>query len=91
MDYINYIRPELLILIPVLIVIGKILKNSVLNNKYIPLILGVISIFLSCLWVLGNTSDNIPNAILTAIIQGILCAGAAVYGNQIFKQYKKND
>ena len=84
----DYIKPELLILIPVLNIIGEIIKQTKINDKFIPLILGIIGIILSCVFVIGTAGFSALN-LFAAITQGILCAGTAVYGNQIFKQLKK--
>lgn len=92
MDFIN---TELLLLIPVLYFIGMGLKNSVLSNKYIPLFLGGIGIFLACLYMLFtlplDTVTQVLNAIFAGVTQGILCAGTAVYGDQMHKQLAKED
>lgn len=87
----EYIQAELMILIPVLYLIGAGLKkaNTVLD-KYIPIILGVIGVGLSMLYFgLENIAYN-GNSIFTAITQGILCAGASTYANQIYKQMRKD-
>ena len=81
----EYIRPELLILIPVLYIVGEIIKQSKVNDKYIPLILGGVGVVLALIWVIGSAGVNTLN-IFAGITQGILCAGAAVYGDQIIKQ-----
>lgn len=94
MDLTEYIYPSLLILVPVLWIIGKMLKdNNRIHNKHIPLILGVISIILAAIQVLSGAElsgwrDHLA-AIFSSIVQGILCAGLAVYGNQMVKQYKQ--
>lgn len=87
----NFIKPELLILIPVLYFIGVAIKNTTLiKDKFIPLILGLIGIVLSSLWILATEgTENIYMAIFVAITQGFLCAGASVYVNQLIKQSKK--
>ena len=41
----DYIKPELLILIPVLNIIGEIIKQTKINDKYIPLILVLSELF----------------------------------------------
>ncbi|HAY3874617.1 TPA: holin [Escherichia coli] len=82
MDFINYITENALILIPVLLIIGAILKNTEgIKDKYIPVILLPIGIVLS-VWVMGGFSAD-------SVIQGILVVGAAVYGNQLIKQISK--
>ena len=87
----NFIKPELLILIPVLYFIGVAIKNTTLiKDKFIPLILGLIGIVLSSLWILATEgTENIYMAIFVAITQGFLTAGASVYVNQLIKQSKK--
>ncbi len=46
-----YIEPKLLVLVPVMYIIGIGLKKSRVADKYIPLLLGVISVVLAALWV----------------------------------------
>lgn len=82
MEIINYITENALILIPVLLVIGAILKNTErIKDKYIPVILLPVGIILS-VWVMNGFSAD-------SVIQGILVTGAAVYGNQLIKQISK--
>ena len=89
----DFIKPELLVLIIVLNIIGTGLKKSKLNDKFIPLVLGSIGIVLTSLWVFAtselNGGKDIVLAIFTAITQGILLAGTSVYANQLYKQLKK--
>ena len=87
----DYISAELLVLIPVLVVIGTIFSDSnVIKNKYIPMLLGLSGIVLSVIYTLSVYGLQL-NTIFTGIVQGILCAGTAVYGNQIYKQLGKNE
>jgi len=81
-NFVSYISEEKLILIPVLYLLGMILKSiKVFNSKYIPLVLIFIGIILATL--LGPfTIKEVTNS----IIQGILVAGAAVLSNQVYKQ-----
>lgn len=89
MTFAEYIRPELLILVPVLYVLGAIIKDSAaIQNRYIPAILGGVGIALSLLYVLG-TGDFSATGVFTAITQGILVAGAAVYTNELIVQLIK--
>ena len=79
----NYIVDNCLILIPVLYIIGMILKNlEFIKDKYIPLILLPIGIALAI---------AIKGIDINSVIQGILVTGVAVYGNQIFKQINKEE
>ena len=96
MDILEYIKPELLILIPVLYIIGMgIKKANFIANKWIPLILGGCGIVLSIIYVLStsplNSVQTVFMAIFTALTQGILVSGASVYANQIFKQFANKD
>lgn len=92
MDYLsNYIKPELMILIPVLYLIGVGLKKSQgINDRFIPLLLGVAGVLLATVYVLGTMTvtgwQNILGAVFVAVTQGVLCAGASVYVNQLIKQ-----
>lgn len=87
----EYIQPELLILIPVLVVAGKIFSDSdMVKNKYIPMLLGGFGIALSIVYMISLYGLSL-NGIFTGIVQGILCAGTAVYGNQIYKQLGKEE
>ena len=93
MDYQEYIKSELLILIPVLYFIGIGLKKIKLADKRIPLTLGLISVTLSAVWVI-STSDIVgiqdaAAAFFTAVTQGVLAAGASVYANQLYVQSNK--
>lgn len=86
MEFENYIKPELLILVPVLFFAGSIIKNTqAVPDKYIPAILGLAGIALSLLYVI--TTDGASGVgIFTAITQGILVAGTSVYTHQLIKQ-----
>jgi len=87
MDFINYIVDKMLILIPVLYVIGMILKNTPkVLDWLIPWILLVLGVVFA---VLISLNGEIP--ITDAIIQGILVAGATVFTNQLIIQTKNKD
>lgn len=91
----NFIKPELLILIPVLYIMGLGLKKSKLSDCLIPLVLGGVSIALSAAWVIAtsdiSTFKDVIYAIFVSVTQGILSAGASVYINQIYVQSKKEE
>lgn len=83
MDAINYLFEQSLILIPVLNIIGMVIKQiQKIPDKYIPLILLFFGIAGSVM-LSGFTTQ--------AVIQGILVTGTAVYGNQIVKQMKSDE
>lgn len=82
MDIINFIIEEGLIMIPVLYIIGEIIKfTGVLNNKWIPLTLLVFSLLFTPLLLGGFTPDN--------IVQAVLVTGVTVLGDQLIKQAGK--
>ena len=95
MELKEFIKPELLTLIPVLYVVGIGLKKSKLSNTLIPLILGGIAIVLSAAWVIAtsdiSTLKDVAYALFISVTQGILSAGASVYVNQLYVQSKKKD
>lgn len=89
MTFAEYIKPELLILVPVLYVLGAIIKDSkTIQDRFIPAILGAVGVCLSLLYILGSTNIS-ATAIFTAITQGLLVAGAAVYTNEFITQLRK--
>lgn len=82
MEFINYVTEKALVLVPVLYIIGKILKDAnEVNDKFIPVILLPIGIVFS-MGVMRTLS-------IDAIIQGVLVTGVTVYSNQLFKQVSK--
>lgn len=95
MDIQEYIKPELLVLIPVLYLIGLAIKKSKIADRHIPWILGVCGILLAGVYLFATEyiagAQAILTALFTAITQGILCAGASVYINQLIKQGKRED
>lgn len=95
MDFQEYIKPELLILIPVLYLIGMALKKSQIADKLIPWILGAVGVLLSAVYLFATEpiqgAQAIATALFTAFTQGILAAGASVYVNQLVKQTKKEE
>ena len=94
MNFEEFIKPELLILVPVLYIVGIGLKKSKLPDKLIPLILGGISVILSSAWVIATsnilTLQDVAYSLFIAVTQGILAAGASVYINQLYIQSKKD-
>ena len=91
----QYIRPELMVAVVILYCIGMALKkSSYIRDNLIPIILGLVSISICAIYVLsvsekpGNYQEVLA-LIFNIIVQGICCAAAAVYFNQIGKQTKK--
>lgn len=78
MDILKYIVEEALIVIPVLWVIGKLLKETPrIQNWLIPWVLLVIGV-VATMGIMGFTIES--------AIQGVLVAGASVFGHQLLKQ-----
>jgi len=91
----GFIKPEMIVLTPVLYLLGMSLKRSKISDKYIPYILGICGIILSLLYLIANTEikcwQNCVMLAFTGITQGILLAGASVYVNQLIKQAGKEE
>lgn len=80
-NLLDYIKEQAFILIPVLYVLGLMLKsNKKIQDWVIPWILTICSI-VGAILLMGLN--------INAVIQGILCVGVAVYGNQLVKQTTK--
>lgn len=78
MDILKYIVEEALIVIPVLWVIGKLLKDTPkIQNWLIPWVLLVVGV-VATMGIMGFTIES--------AIQGVLVAGASVFGHQLLKQ-----
>lgn len=91
MDYQEYIKPELLILIPVCYILAEFIKGAgAVKKKWIPMILGGFGILLSGIYIIASEGFSLMS-IFTSITQGILIAGAAVYVNQLIKQGGKKE
>lgn len=98
MDIIKeFVRPELVGLIPMLYLLGIALKKtSMISDKFIPSVLGIVGIVLAMIYTLATvnivTYQDALMSVFTALTQGVLCAGCSVYFNQLFVvQVKKED
>lgn len=91
----EFIKPELLVLIPVLYLLGMGYKKSQIPDKYIPAILGATAVILCTMYLIGTSYiEGLQEwimAIFTGFTQGVLCAGASVYMNQVVKQIGKSE
>lgn len=92
----NYVKPELIIVAIALYFLGMGLKQAqAVKDKYIPLILGSVSIVLCAIWVLATsevcTGQQAAMAVFTSITQGILVAGLSNYAHQLIKQSQKTE
>ena len=85
----EYVKAELIVLIPVLFFIGEGIGSRQVKNKFIPFILMAIGIVLSGLWVFGTTAvagtQDIALAVFTSIVQGIIVAGMSTYVKELTK------
>ncbi len=90
----EFIKPELLVLIPVLYIMGIFLKTkcNIIKICHIPLVLVIISTALSTLWVLSistiTTYQGLFSSLFISITQGVLIAGATVLSYEIIKNTK---
>ena len=70
----EFIKPELLVLVPVLYLVGIALKRSAVADKHIPWILGAAGVVLSYLWIAGTcrmaNAQEIVLAVFTGLVQG---------------------
>lgn len=80
MDIVNFIQENTYILIPVIYLMGMFLKTTMIDDKYIPVLLWIAGVLL-CTCIIGLNAN--------AFIQGTLTAGCAVFFNQLYKQNKK--
>lgn len=83
MDLSQYIQAQALILLPVLWVVGSLLKKTpVIKDWCIPWILLGVSV-LGAVFLLGFSVQS--------VVQGVLVAGASVFGHQLVKQTLRKD
>ena len=80
MNYQEYIRTELLILVPVLYIAGAGLKKSKISDHKIPLLLGCMGVILSSVWIVATSEirnmQEFFSAAFTAV--GVRAEGAAI-------------
>ena len=95
MDITSYIEPELFIIVPVLYMLGLLIKKSPIRDNLIPFILGGAGMILVTAYRLQlsipQNASEIFGMIFSCITQGLLCASASVYANNIVKQIKKGE
>ncbi len=95
MEYTEYISAELYVLIPILYVIGAVIKNSRISDWKIPFILGGVGICLAALWIFSSNpisgTQQVLSMIFASITQGVLCAAAGVYTDNLYRQLKEKN
>ena len=84
----DFIKPELLILVPVLYIAGKGIKRTkIVHATHIPFILGILGVVLASLYSIASSGlgdyKSLLMCIFVGITQGITCAGLSVYANQL--------
>lgn len=92
MDATQFIKPELLILVPVLNMLGTMIKSSHIKNYYIPFLLGIFGFTFCAMYDLiqGLDTQLLP-FLFENITQGALIASVSVYGHQMYCQNKKKE
>jgi len=83
----QFVKPELLIVMVACYVLGLFLKASAMKDWLIPYVLLVVAIIITIAYMavvlnLGLTGK----VIIEGFIQGLFAAALAVYGNQLIKQ-----
>ncbi len=90
MDIMSFVTSDMVFLIPVMFVIGIVLKKvKVVPNEWIPIILIIIAMIMTTAF-MEVWNDPSPKAWVVALTQGILIAGAAVLTDQVPKQLMKH-
>lgn len=83
MEFLEFLLEESLVLIPVLLILGKLFKQTPgVKDWLIPYVLLVVGVGLSLL-IMGLNVD--------AVVQGVLVTGSAVFGHQLIKQAKTKE
>ena len=87
MNYRDYICPELLVLVPFMVIIDMALRRSKIPDSVRFLLVGLISVFMSALWVFATSCLDgircISIAVFTSVTQGVLIAGASIYAESL--------
>ncbi len=85
----NFVRPELIILVIFVWCFGLFLKKTPAFKAewIIPLILLAISVVFTVLYIGFVIGEGFtPASVISAVIQGVIIAALAVFGNEVFKQ-----
>lgn len=79
-NFVNFILEQNIIIVAALYCIGMFIKQSPIKDKLIPFVILICGIILCVI----SGGLNVG-----AVMQGVFCAAAAVFTNQIFKQLDK--
>jgi hypothetical protein len=85
MNWISLIKPELLILMPVLYIVGNIVKSSPAKNWMIPFILWGISVLLTVAYIFATEAIDAIHFFI-GFVQGTFLTFATVGTNEVIKQ-----
>lgn len=90
----SYVRPELLLLFPAALIAGKVMKdNEKVKDTSIPSIIAisgsVIGVLITITLSAMTTWQQWLQAIISGGLMGLICAGAAVFAHQLYKQKQK--
>lgn len=90
------IRPELLVLIPVLVFLKLGLKKSAaFADRWIPLALGAAGVVLALVYLAAtqpvSNGAEIAMLLFAGLTQGILCAGCSLFAEKLICRFKKDD
>lgn len=98
MDFTNinlmeYIPSYMYILVVALYVLGTMFKSSnVIPDKWIVYLLLILGITIAvALSIINAQYKTLLEAFINGLLQGVICWGVAVGGNQLYKQTKKNE
>ena len=73
----DYIKPELLVLIPVCWGLGLMIKSTPIDNRCIPAILCTSSVLLAGLYVSAAEPQTLAMGVFAGVTQGVICWLAA--------------
>ncbi len=91
MNIMDFIKPELFILVVFLYAVGLFVRNGPWkeNSWLIPYILLVVSFVITLAYVAIFLGEGFsPPVIVAVIIQSVLIAAVTVYGNELIEQIK---
>jgi hypothetical protein len=88
MEFKDFIKPELLLLIPILMGIASQLKAMPKVPDYvIPVVVDILGILFAGLYIAATATDaNLAMSLFTGMTQGLLCSLAAIGLHQTIKQ-----
>lgn len=80
----EYVRSELLVIVPVLYIIARNLNASKINKQLIPMVLMAIAVIMAGIYTFATVDTSTIHmflmAVFSTLVQGILLSGTAVFG-----------